>query len=53
MKLMKKDYEDLNQVNKEIRKIWTNFDNSLCAKMMLSIPRRLEAVIKNEGKKNS
>jgi hypothetical protein len=51
MKLMKKDYEDLNQVKKEIKKIWKNFYISLCAKMILSIPRRLEAVIKNQGRR--
>ncbi len=28
-----------------------NFDINLCAKMMSSIPRRLEAVIKNQGRR--
>jgi hypothetical protein len=51
MELMKKDYQDLNQVKNEIKKIWKNFDINLCAKMMSSIPRRLEAVIKNQGRR--
>ncbi|CAF5008439.1 unnamed protein product, partial [Rotaria sp. Silwood1] len=43
MNLKKKDYQDLFQVKAEIVKIWKNFDINLCAKMMSSIPKRLQA----------
>ncbi len=46
MKLMKKNYQDLSQVQTEIVKIWKNFDTNLCFRMMSSISKRLEAVIK-------
>ncbi|CAF3430710.1 unnamed protein product [Rotaria sp. Silwood1] len=49
MNLKKKDYQDLFQVKAEIVKIWKNFDINLCAKMMSSIPKRLQAVIKKKG----
>ncbi|CAF2687660.1 unnamed protein product [Rotaria sp. Silwood2] len=50
-KLMKKDYKDLSQVKTEIVKIWKNFDISLCFRMMSSIPKRLQAVIKQDGRR--
>ncbi|CAF1498094.1 unnamed protein product [Rotaria sp. Silwood1] len=49
-KLMKKDYQDLSHVKTEIMKIWKNFDISLCFRMMSSIPKRLQAVIKQDGR---
>ncbi|CAF4081359.1 unnamed protein product [Rotaria sp. Silwood2] len=50
-KLVKKDYKDLSQVKTEIVKIWKNFDISLCFRMMSSIPKRLQAVIKQDGRR--
>jgi hypothetical protein len=50
-KLMKKDYQNLSQVKAEIVNIWKSFDTNLCSRMMSSIANRLQAVIKQRGRR--
>jgi len=49
--LKKKDYENSNAMKQEVVKIWRDFDTDLCAEMMSSIPKRLQAVLDKDGRR--
>ena len=48
-KLRGQEFDDIEDLKKEVIRIWREIDASLCKKMMRSIPYRLKAVIDNNG----
>ena len=48
-KLRTVETDDIPTLLKEVKKVWKLIDTDMCAKMMHSIPKRLSAVIKQNG----